>query len=175
MDVHIRPATETDLPAITAMQNALVLTTTGEWIDEPHTVEGRTEWFVRQHRRGFPVLVAEITGTTVGFASYGDFRDSELRPGYRFTVEHTIHVDAAHQGAGIGGRLLEALVDHARQAGKHLMVAAVDGENDASVRFHERCGFAEVARIPEMGAKFGRWLTLVLLVRRLDDAPVPPP
>ena len=50
------------------------------------------------------------------------------------------------------------------------MVAAIDGENDASIRFHERLGFVEVARLPELG----RWLDLVLVQLRLDDRAVPP-
>jgi phosphinothricin acetyltransferase len=46
---------------------------------------------------------------------------------------------------------------------------AVDGENVGSVRFLERCGFVEVARMPGIGFTFGRWLSLVLLQRRLGD------
>jgi phosphinothricin acetyltransferase len=53
------------------------------------------------------------------------------------------------------------------------MVAVMDGENAASIRFHERLGFVEVARMPELGAKFGRWLDLVLLQLRLDDRTAP--
>jgi L-amino acid N-acyltransferase YncA len=53
------------------------------------------------------------------------------------------------------------------------MVAAVDGANEASIRFHERLGFVEVAHMPQIGAKFGRWLDLVLLQLRLDDRTAP--
>jgi phosphinothricin acetyltransferase len=65
------------------------------------------------------------------------------------------------------------LIDLARESGKHTMVGAVDGENEASLRFHERLGFVEVGRMPELGAKFGRWRDLVLLELRLDDRPAP--
>jgi L-amino acid N-acyltransferase YncA len=41
-------------------------------------------------------------------------------------------------------------------------------------RFHERLGFVEIARLPEVGHKFGRWLDLVLLQLVLDDAQAPP-
>jgi phosphinothricin acetyltransferase len=53
------------------------------------------------------------------------------------------------------------------------MVAAIDGANESSIRFHERLGFVEVARMPEIGAKFGRWCDLVLLQLRLDDRAAP--
>jgi phosphinothricin acetyltransferase len=54
------------------------------------------------------------------------------------------------------------------------MVAAIDGANEKSIRFHERLGFVEVARMPNIGAKFGRWLDLVLLQLGLDDRTAPP-
>jgi L-amino acid N-acyltransferase len=42
-----------------------------------------------------------------------------------------------------------------------------------SIRFHERLGFVEAARMPEVGEKFGRWCDLVLLELRLDERNVP--
>ena len=108
-------------------------------------------------------------GEAVGFAAYGSFRGAGRWPGYRLTVEHTIHVREDHWGSGTGRLLLEALVDRARAAGLHVMVGAVDGANDASLRFHERLGFTEVARMPEVGVKFGQWLDLVLVQRILDE------
>jgi phosphinothricin acetyltransferase len=54
------------------------------------------------------------------------------------------------------------------------MVGAVTGENEGSIRFHERLGFVEVARMPQAGAKFGRWLDLVLLQKQLDELALPP-
>ena len=48
-----------------------------------------------------------------------------------------------------------------------MLVAAVDADNDASIRFHEALGFEQVARMPEVGRKFDRWLTLVLLQKIL--------
>lgn len=172
--MEIRPATPDDVAAIVRIQNARLATTPTEWTDEPHSVEGRAAWLARQDEAGLPVLVATVDGVVIGFASYGDFRDSERWPGYRLTVEHTIHVDEAHHGGGVGRALMHALAEAARARGKHVMVAAVDSENEGSIRFHERLGFVEVGRLPEVGTRFGRWLHLVLLQLRLDDHPPPP-
>ncbi len=49
-----------------------------------------------------------------------------------------------------------------------MLVAAVDADNEPSIRFHETLGFTVVARMPEVGRKFDRWLTLVLLQRIID-------
>ena len=86
-------------------------------------------------------------------------------------MEHTIHVREKYWHTGIGRALIEALCQRASAAGKRVMVAAIDGENVGSIRFHERCGFVEVGRLPDIGFNFGRGLTLVLLQRTVVDSP----
>jgi L-amino acid N-acyltransferase YncA len=76
---------------------------------------------------------------------------------------------SGHWGKGVGRALIDALLERAAAAGKRIMVAAVDAETVESIRFHERCGFIEVARMPGIGFKLGRWLTLVLLQRPGDS------
>jgi phosphinothricin acetyltransferase len=76
-------------------------------------------------------------------------------------------VAESHWGTGVGRAIVEALVERARDAGLHVIVAAVDGDNAGSIAFHERVGFTQVARMPEVGHKFGRWLDLVFLQRTL--------
>lgn len=165
----IRPATAADVHSITTLQNALLATTTIEWRDAPHSSDDVLDWLDAHD----VVLVAEEGGEVVGVAAFGPFRDIVERPGYRFTVENSVHVREDRWGSGVGRELMLALIDEARARGKHMMIAAVDGENVGSVRFHERLGFVEVARLPELGAKFGRWLDLVLLQLRLDDRSSP--
>jgi L-amino acid N-acyltransferase YncA len=171
VSIVVRDCTIADLPASLAIFNELIPTTTVAWRAEPFTLEWRTEWFENQRERGFPVLVATDRegddDTIVGVASYGDFRNTPQFEGYRFSVEHSIHVAGDRRGRGIGRLLMDALVERARRAGLHVMVGAIDGENVDSIRFHERLGFVEVARMPETGFKFGRWLDLVLMQRVL--------
>jgi phosphinothricin acetyltransferase len=156
-----------DAVAINALYNATVATTTVQWTEHLESVTTRQAWVEKHLDAGNPVLVAEIDYEVIGFASYDDFRDSTKWPGYRFTVEHTIHVDGEHHGAGVGRDLLRSLIERASAAGKHVMIGAIDGANAGSIRFHAREGFVEVARLPEVGFKFGRWLDLVLVQRIL--------
>ena len=170
--VTIRPAVDVDLPAITAIYNAFVPTTTHEWTEALHTVEERSGWLRAQGAAGRPVLVATDGDDVVGWASYGDFRDSTRWPGYRFTVEHSIHVAESHWNQGVGRALLGGLVDDARHAGKLVMIGGIDASNVRSIDFHARLGFREVGRLPGIGEKFGERLDLVLM--QLDlEAPAP--
>ncbi len=161
----IRDAVAGDMPAVRDLYNATILTTTAAWTEQPQTLRARQTWFRHQQRDAYPVLVAETAGNVVGFTAYASFRGSGKWPGYRHTVEHTIHVDEDHWGRGIGRTLLEALVDRARDQDIHAMVAAIDSGNTESIAFHERLGFTTVARMPEVGRKFDRWLDLVLMQR----------
>lgn len=167
--VIVRDATAADVPAIRDLYNALIPTTTVAWTDQRQTLRKRQAWFRSQQRHGFPVLVAEDADSVIGFAAYGSFRGSGKWTGYRYTVEHTIHIDAEHWGAGVGRTLLEELIERARSAGLHAMIGAIDGANVDSIRFHERLGFVEVARMPEVGRKFDRWLDLVLMQRIIEE------
>jgi L-amino acid N-acyltransferase len=175
--ITIRDATEADVPAITDIQNALLATTTIEWTDQAHTVESRVRWLWDHEGAGYPVLVAvdDTSDEVVGWAAYGDFRDIERWPGYRFTVENTVHVRESHWSSGVGRALMLELIERARAHGRHSMVAAVTGENEASIRFHERLGFELVGRLPQVGSKLGRWLDVVFLHLPLDDRALPPP
>ncbi|RCK25856.1 GNAT family N-acetyltransferase [Thalassospira lucentensis] len=164
--MHIRTATKGDLPAILEIYNDVLLTSTAIYDDQPSSLEERLDWFEGRVQQGFPVLVAEEGGAVVGFASYGPWRG---RWGYRFTVEHSVHVDARHRGAGAGGALLAALIELAKEAGLHVMVGGIDAENLNSIRFHARFGFEQVGHAKEVARKFDRWLDLVTMQLFLDD------
>ncbi len=168
--MEIRDATPVDLSAITDLYNAFSATTY-EYSEFPHTLEERTAWFTDQCAMGLPVLVADDDGSVVGFASYGPFRDNRRWPGYRFTVEHTIHVDESQWRQGVGRKLLDALIARARAADIRVMVAGIDSSNVGSIAFHSRLGFVETARMPGVGEKWGKRLELVLMQRELSETP----
>jgi phosphinothricin acetyltransferase len=165
--VEIRDADLGDVQVLTDLANQYIDTRTMEWTERRHTVESRTAWLHDRIAGGWPVLVAEVDGAVVGMAAYGDFRDSTVREGYRFVVENSVHVFEAMHGRGVGRALMETLIERARRAGKHVMVAAIDHETPESVAFHQRLGFVEVGRLPEIGFKFGRRLDLILMQRML--------
>lgn len=166
--MHIRDATEADVAAIRHLYNALIPTTTIAWRDEPASEQEMHAWFAGQRDADHPVLVGEIDGEVVGYTAWTSFRGGGRFPGYRATVELTIHVDGGHHGRGVGRQLLAALIDVARERGIHVMVAGIDADNAASIALHEAMGFTEVARMPEVGRKFDRWLDLVLMQRILS-------
>ena len=158
--MQIRDAAPTDFDEITAIYNEILTNTTAIYSDRPATCQDRLAWRNERLAKGYPVLVATEDNRVLGFGSFGDFRPW---PGYRFTVEGTVHIHANARGQGVGTALLKANVERARKLGKHTMIAGVDSENDASLRFLERCGFERAGQMHEVGFKFNRYLDLVLL------------
>ncbi len=163
--MKVRDAMEADLPAILAIINDATLNTTAVWGIAPTTLEARRAWWRERTEAGFPVLVAAAEDAVWGFASYGSFRPWE---GYKHTVEHSIYVDAAARGKGVGRVLLTALIDHATVSGKHVMVAGIDASNAVSIRLHEAHGFVGAGTLTQVGRKFDRWLDLLFMQRLLS-------
>jgi phosphinothricin acetyltransferase len=164
MTVVVRPAHDSDLPAILAIYNDAVRHTTAIWNDTLVDLDNRRAWHDARVRLGYPVLVGEEDGEVVAYGSFGDFRAFD---GYRFTVEHSVYVSEGSRRRGIASALIMALVERASALGKHVMVAGIAAENQASIGLHLRHGFVEAGRRPEVGQKFGRWLDLVLMQRTL--------
>jgi L-amino acid N-acyltransferase len=160
----IADATEADLAGLVAIYNEVIATSTAVYSSEPVTLADRRSWWSARIAQDYPVLVARDSRGVCGFSTFGDFR---AWPGYRFTVEHTVHVRADGRSRGIGTLLVQALFPRAAALGKHVMIAGVDADNAASIRFHERLGFTHGGRLREVGFKFDRWLDLVFMQRQL--------
>jgi L-amino acid N-acyltransferase len=166
----IRPAIEDDLVEILRIYNHAVEHTTAVFEYRPHTIEMRREWFRAKQAASLPVLVADEAGAVRGFATYGPFR---AWPAYKYSVEHSVYVDPAVHRRGIGSSLVGAVLHEAHARGLHVVMAGITSDNGVSLRLHERLGFKEVAHIPEVGFKFGRWLDLKLL-QIVFDTPLTP-
>ena len=166
MSLIVRDATLEDAEDILAIYNYAAINTTAVWTDGPADLDSRREWMRARQAAGYPLLVAMKGRDVVGFASFGDFRPW---PGYRHTVENSVYVGERHHRHGVGRSLMAALIERATALNKHAMIAGIDAANAGSIGLHASLGFIEVARIPEVGCKFGRWLDLVFMQKRLAN------
>jgi len=160
----IRPARDSDLPAVTDIFNEAILTTTAVFYTEPRTLDEQTRWF-SAHGPRHPVLVAELDGAVVGWAALTAWSD---RQAYDGTAETTFYVKSEHRGRGIGRRLKQAIVDEARRIGFHTLIARVAEESSASLYLNESAGFRHVGTLKEVGRKFGKLLDVHILQLMLD-------
>jgi phosphinothricin acetyltransferase len=146
--------------AILAIFNEAIVNSTALYDYRPRTLEMMTGWFAAKSAGKFPVIgIENNSGELMGFGSYGPFRP---HPAYKYSVEHSIYVDARFRGRGVGHRLLEEVIAAARAQEYHVLVGAIDAANQASIALHEKHGFSHCGTVRQVGFKFGRWLDLAL-------------
>jgi L-amino acid N-acyltransferase YncA len=159
--VEIRPASEADLPAITAIYEHAVLKGTATFELVPPDLAEMRRRFDALISGGFPYLAATLDGRVVGYAYAGAYRP---RPAYRFTVENSIYLDPAIHRQGIGLKLMQRLIEECTARGHRQMIAVIgDSANAGSLGVHTRCGFQMIGTHPNVGLKFGRWLDIVMM------------
>lgn len=165
MSIFIRPSSESDLDAITAIYADAVTHGTASFeLDAPDVAE-MTRRRAAILEGGYPYLVAEKDGALLGYAYAGAYR---TRPAYRSTVEDSIYVAPSAQGQGVGRLLLTALIEACETRDFRLMVAVIgDEDSKGSIGLHRSLGFEPVGILKGIGYKHGRWLSTVLMQRPL--------
>lgn len=162
-DPAIRLATRADAEAIRTIYNREVQESTVTFDLVPRTLEEQRRWLAERDG-ALGVLVAELDGRVVGFASLSPWR---AKPAYSTSVENSVYVHEAARGLGVGRRLLEEIVDLAVARGFHTVLARIVDDHEASIAMHRSVGFEVVGTEKEIGRKFGRWLDVVVMQRML--------
>ena len=166
--VHTRPVERADAAALAAIYNPEVIETTVTFDIIPRTLEEQEEW-IDEHLGTHPCIVAindeDEVGETgargekiLGFSVVTPFR---TRAAYATTVESSVYAHRDARGRGVGEVLLREMIDMASELGFHALIARIVGENEGSIRLHEKVGFRLVGREIEVGRKHGKWLDVV--------------
>lgn len=85
---------------------------------------------------------------------------------YAGVVEHSVYVDPAARGRGVGRLLLTRLIASTEAAGIWTIQSGVFPENTASLALHEAVGFRIVGRRERIARHHGRWRDDLLIERR---------
>ena len=156
----VRPASLSDLPALTDIHNYYIQNTHITFDVQPFVPEQRQQWF-HDHSDGHRhrILVAEDEGQgIVGYAATGCFRSKEA---YETTVEVSVACRPGTGGKGIGSLLYTELFALLAHEDVHRVVAGIAQPNPASNRLHERFGFRKIGAFTEVGRKFGKYWDVV--------------
>lgn len=145
--------------AILKIFNEAIATSTALYDYEPRTIAIIEAWFAAKEGK-YPIIGIENGDSSLmGFATYGAFRPGAA---YKYTIEHSVYVDSAHRGKGIGKKLLQELIMVAEQENYHTMVGGIDAQNGVSIKLHKLMGFKACGSIKQAGFKFDKWLDLEL-------------
>lgn len=150
-EIHVRDATEADLPAVAEIYAYETVHTYSTFETEERPLQA---WRHKLHGH-YPFLVAEDDGAVLGYAYASEFRD---RPAYHRTVETSVYVHREARGRRVGSDLYAALLARLADAGFHTALALIALPNDPSVRLHERAGFTHAGTMREVGDKQDRMI-----------------
>lgn len=158
-DLIIRRAHHDDVQALLDIYNYEVVNGVSTLDLTPKSLEERMAWFYAHESDLHPLYVAELEGHVVGYSTLSSYRSKEA---YLPTVELSVYVDRDFRGQGVASALMGAIVEHARECPDiHLVVSIITGENEASVRLHEKFGFSWCGVVHEAGFKHGRYLDII--------------
>ena len=169
----IRPSTDADLPAITAIYGHHVLHGTGSFETEPPNLVDMTARRADVLSKGLPYLVVEHDGKIAGFA-YGNW--FKPRPAYRYSVEDSIYMAPDLQRRGLGRALLAELLAQFEAVGIRKVMAVIgDSANTGSVGIHLAFGFTQVGIVESCGWKLGAWRDIVIMQKTIGLGDTQPP
>ncbi|MCH0564429.1 MULTISPECIES: GNAT family N-acetyltransferase [unclassified Streptomyces] len=137
-DLHMRPATEDDLPAVVAMLADDPLGAQREAPDNLAPYRAALERLSTdplQH-----VIVAVRSDRIVGSLQLTIIPGLSRRGSTRSIIEG-VRVHAGERGSGLGARLIEWAVETSRREGCQLVQMASDASRTDAHRFYERLGF----------------------------------
>ena len=163
----IREARTSDLPRITEIYAYHVLNGLASFEEAaPDEIEMTRRFHSLQEKR-MPYYVAELDGIVMGYAYAGPYRE---RIAYRYTVENSVYIAPDGQGKGLGGALMDIIIDRCSALGLRQMVSVIgDSANQASIALHKSRGFRMVGTLEAPGFKFGQWVDSILMQRALGE------
>ena len=165
MAITIRLATLADAERILEIYNPFIETSCVTFEYNKLTLDEFKERMLSIQNK-FPWIVYELDGTIIGYAYTSS---SHSRAAYSWNCDASIYIDQAYQGKGIGSTLYNALFHLMREMGYYNVYAIVTSQNPVSLGFHNRFGFEVEGHHDNTGYKFGKWLGVTRLVKRIGD------
>lgn len=165
--IHLREMTAADWPAVERIYAQGIE-------DGEATFEIATPpWdaFDAGKLRGLRLVAVDDQGAIVGWVAASAV---SARPAYRGVIEHSVYIERAARGNGVGRLLLDAFITAAETAGIWTIQSSIFPENAASLRLHQAAGFRVVGRRERIaksgtGPHAGNWRDTILIERRSSD------
>ena len=144
----IRIAQQEDLPAVVEIYNQAIQTKHSTGDLQPVRVADRLAWFREHSPEKYPIYVAEVEGSVVGWCSLSAYRQG--RAAFRFTAEISYYIASAHHRRGFGTALIEHVMTACPTLQVRHLFAIVLESNQGSVRLLEKMGFEKWGYLPQV-------------------------
>ncbi|MBZ5514872.1 MAG: arsinothricin resistance N-acetyltransferase ArsN1 [Acidobacteriia bacterium] len=157
--LRVRPARVEDAKEIARIYNQGVQDRTATFENAYVTPEERYLWLVARPDR-YPVLVAEVKHTLMGWASLTPYSPRHCYDGI---AELSLYIDRSLRGHGVGQELMKAMQNAAREKGYHKLIGRIMADNEPARKLCQLTGWREVGLHEKHGKLGGAWHDLVLV------------
>jgi RimJ/RimL family protein N-acetyltransferase len=161
--IDVRPASEADGPVLAQIDLA---TWTAAVSPAPPPADADGYLFFGDRTKPSDVLVAALDGVLTGWVKVRSASPAVTSHAHVLEIGG-LAVDPAHQGAGVGRRLVEAAVQECSRLGARKVTLRVLGYNVCARRLYERCGFVPEGVLRGEFLLEGRYVDDVLMARHL--------
>jgi L-amino acid N-acyltransferase YncA len=165
VDLHIRDATEADLPAIVDIYNQSIPAGWSTADTQPIAVSDRLDWFRKFDPAKRPIWVAEVNGAIVATAYLSSFYAG--RPAYDATAEVSLYIATAYHRRGIGRRFKQFVIDQCPRLGVTTLLSMHFDHNDATRHINDSLGFQQLGHLTEIALVQGHKRGLVISALRI--------
>lgn len=114
---------------------------------------------------GYPSLVLE--SHPEGTIAFAFLRPHNPLPAFKATAEITYFIKPGHVDKGLGGLLLQHLIEEGKEMGLHTLLASISSRNEQSIAFHLKNGFLECGRFKNIGRKFAEAFDVVWMQKSI--------
>ncbi len=109
-------------------------------------------------------VVDADTERTIGFCSLSPYHPFST---FQATADVSYFIAADYTAKGIGAKCLSILEQEGKALGVHHLIAEISSENEPSIQFHKKNGFLQVGELKNIGEKFGRKFSVLLMQKTL--------
>lgn len=162
--IHMEELTEEHLKDVLDIYNYYVLNSTATWHYHTLTEEEMRQIVFSEDDR-YKSFVIRENGSLCGYVLIHQYKTREA---YGDTAEMTIYLKDESRGKGIGPAAIRYIEAFAKEKGIHVLISSISGDNTASIRLFEKCGYEKCAHFREVGKKFGKLLDNVVYQKILD-------
>jgi L-amino acid N-acyltransferase YncA len=162
-DVMIREATIADLDSILVIYNHGIEDRIATLEMETKDQAYMNEWFAK-HQGRYKVIVAEMEGNIVGWGSLNQYNS---RCAYDGVADLSIYIARNYRGRGVGGRLLNALEDIAKEKHFHKMILFTFPFNRLGQGLYRKMGYREVGVFQNQGILDGEFVDVMAMEKLL--------
>ncbi|MCW3807099.1 GNAT family N-acetyltransferase [Plebeiibacterium marinum] len=164
MAVHLHLVSPSDLIEIRDIYNYYIINSTATFHTEEIGIDDVKNIIPLSHPKYKSYLIKN-NNEVCGYAYLGCYKP---RQAYDRTAEVTIYLKPGMGGKGIGKTVLKQIEPLAKEKDIKVLLGIITGENTASIRLFEKCGYEKCAHFRQVGEKFGRILDVVAYEKILD-------